>query len=264
MPESHSSLPEHGRIACSLCYGGAPIVFDVTKVTDDNGSWRIAANPLAWGNPNAEIVVLGFSKGPTQAGALAATPHDLIAYKGSRLAVGKILAHVGLIAKGAPDALKRTVDRLVADPFGRFHFGSLIRCTVARFDPKDNEWKGTGGGMLDKFVATSFGQAVAERCSARFLGHLPPKTKLVLMFGLGTKGNYVREVRKLAEKSRPGRWQTLSEIAYTDGTVTFVHVEHFAAQGALLPNWLGENPRERARLGILAREAVRIALGDRP
>jgi hypothetical protein len=45
--------------------------------------------------------MLGFSKGPTQAGAVSATPHDLIAYKGSRLAVGKIVAHIGHPESGA-------------------------------------------------------------------------------------------------------------------------------------------------------------------
>lgn len=265
MPDAVSSLPQHGRVDCSLCHRGQSIVFDVTQTRSDDDSWRITANPLAWGNPNAEIVVLGFSKGPTQAGARATTPHDHIAYKGSRLAVGKILAHIGLVPKQEPDALKRTVDRLIADRSGRFHFGSLIRCTVERFDHKageSGEWKGTGGGMLDRFIATSFGQEVAGRCSARFLGHLPPRTKLVVMFGLGAMCNYVREARKLVEKARPGSWRTLNEIAYTDGRVTFVHVEHFASQGALLPNWLGGNPHERARLGILARQAVQIALSD--
>jgi hypothetical protein len=253
-----TSLPTHGRVDCTLCHGGQPIIFDGTRRTED--SWRITANPLAWGNPNAEIIVLGFSKGPTQAGALAAAAHDQIAYKGSRLAVGKILAHVELIPRQAPEELRRTVDRLIADRGGRFHFGSLIRCTVERLDAKTGEWKGSGGGMLDKFVATPFGHEVASRCSARFLGNLPPTTKLVVIFGLGNAGNYVRAARKLLEGARPGPWRTVNEVSYTDGKVTFVHVEHFASQGALLPNWLGENRHERARLGILAREAVQKGL----
>lgn len=257
-----SCLPVHGRVDCTLCHGGQPVIFDRTRRTE--GDWRITANPLAWGNPNAEIVALGFSKGPTQAGALSATPHDQIAYKGSRLAVGKILAHIGLIPKQEPEALKRTVDRLIADKGGRFHFGSLIRCTVERRDGNTGEWKGSGGGMLDRFVATSFGQEVAGRCSTRFLRDLPPATKLVVMFGLGTRGNYVREARKLVQQARPGQWRTVNEVSYTDGSVTFVHVEHFASQGALLPNWLGENSHERARLGILAREAVQGVAGNRP
>ncbi|HJU12538.1 MAG TPA: hypothetical protein VJ728_16760 [Candidatus Binataceae bacterium] len=264
MSERYPSLPEPGPIACSLCHGGKAITFDVTRTEDEKGDWRVTANPLAWGNPEAEIVVLGFSKGPTQTGALAATPHEQIAYKGGRLAVGKILAHIGLIPKQEPDALRRTVDRLIADRAGRFHFGSLIRCTVERRDSNTGEWKGSGGGMLDKFVATPFGQGVAARCSAKFLGQLPPKTKLVVMFGLGTKGNYIREARKLVQNARPGQWRTVNEVAYTDGKVTFVHVEHFGSQGALIPNWLGENKHERARLGILARQAVETALRDTP
>lgn len=253
-----SSLPLHGRVNCSLCYGDQSIQFDRTCNTD--ADWRITANPLAWGNPDAEIVVLGFSKGPTQAGALDTTPHDQIAYKGGRLAVGKILAHIGLIPKEEPDALKRTVDRLIADRSGRFHFGSLIRCTVERLDHKTGDWKGTGGGMLDKFVAMQFGQEVAGRCSKTFLGDLPSKTRLVVMFGLGTNLNYVREAGNLIKKARPGQWRAVNEVAYADGKVTFVHVEHFASQGALLPNWLGENSHERSRLGLRAREAVQAAL----
>lgn len=61
-----SCLPNHGRVSCSLCYGDSSPKFDETKRAE--GDWRITANPLAWGNPQAEVVLLGFSKGPTQAG----------------------------------------------------------------------------------------------------------------------------------------------------------------------------------------------------
>lgn len=256
-----SCLPAHGRVDCSLCHGDQSIAFDRTKRTAPDGSWRITANPLSWGNTMPEIVVLGFSKGPTQAGALSATSHDQIAYKGGRLAVGKILAHIGLIPQQDTEGLRSAVNRLLADAAGRFHFGSLVRCTVERFDRATGEWKGSGGGMLDKFVATDFGREIAGRCATRFLGDLPSTVRLIVMFGLGNGGNYVREARKLFEQVRPGSWRTLNEVAYRDGKVTVVHVEHFASQGALLPNWLGENQHERSRLGLLAREAVQGALG---
>ncbi|MWP40334.1 hypothetical protein GQY15_22615 [Rhodobacter sphaeroides] len=220
----------------------------------------MTANPLAWGNSEPEIVVLGFSKGPTQAGALATTPHDQIAYKGSRTAVGKILAHVGVLDRPADGNLGRAVDKLIADPRGRFHFGSMVRCTVERYDDQRKAWLGSGGGMLDKFVATPFGQEVAGNCTMAFLAELPASTKLVIMFGLGTKMNYVREARKLIAGARPGIWRTVNDVAYTDGRVTIVHVEHFASQGALIPNWLGENKHHRSKLGTMAREAVRMAL----
>jgi hypothetical protein len=249
-----SAMPDHGRIDCTKCFKNIGVVFDETKRSE--GDWRITANPLAWGNPQAEIVVLGFSKGPTQAGALSSTPHNDIAYKGSRRNVGKILAHIGLIEKVDPDALKRNVDQLIADENGRFHFGSLIRCTVERYDRKAAMWKGSGGGMLDKFVGTSFGKEISSACTTRFLADLPAKTRLVIMFGLGSKNNYVDSAFELFKRARPGDWKRINQVAYTDGRVTVVHVEHFASQGALIPNWLGEKQHDREIIGNLAIDAV--------
>ena len=253
-----SCLPKHGKIECTKCFVDQETKFDITK--EQNGDWRITSNPLAWGSAEPEVVVLGFSKGPTQAGALVNTPHDEIAYKGSRLNVGKIMAHVGLIPKAPDSQLKIDVDRLIADKAGRFHFGSLVRCAVERFDKKANEWKGSGGGMLDRFVATDFGQKVTESCASRFLSDLPSNTKLVLMFGLGTKQNYVKEAFKIFQKIRPGEWRWINDISYSDSKITVVHVEHFASQGALIPNWLGQKDHHRSKFGLMARSAVLKAL----
>lgn len=251
-------LPKHGQITCTACFNAAQVTFAKTQQTEKN--WRITANPLAWGNPEAEIVVLGFSKGPTQAGAPEHTPHDEIAYKGKRLNVGKILAHVGLIEKDDNITLKNSVDKAIANPNGRFHFGSLIRCTVEQYDLKTAKWKGSGGGMLDKFVATDFGRKISQQCTSRFLGNLSSQTKLVIMFGLGSKQNYVQEAYLLFQNARPGKWSWLNDVSYTDGKIVVVHVEHFASQGALIPNWLGENNHERSLLGDLARSSVAQAL----
>jgi len=254
-----SCLPEHGRVQCTACFDTDRVIFDITKQTE--GNWQITANPLAWGNPEAEIVVLGFSKGPTQAGALANTPHDEIAYKGSRLNVGKILAHVGLLEKCDNAKLKKLVDDAISDQNGRFHFSSFIRCTVEQYDEKTKKWKGSGGGMLDKFVAANLGRRVSKQCATNFLGDLPSQTKLVIMFGLGSNQNYVREAYKIFQQARPGKWRWLKEdISYTDDKITVVHVEHFAAQGSLIPNWLGENKHQRSQLGQLAKESVEHAL----
>jgi len=254
-----SCLPTHGRVDCTLCHPSEPVIFDHSK--NAVGDWRITFNPLAWGNPNAEIVVLGFSKGPTQSGALTNTPHDEIAYKGSRTQIGRIFDYLGLVERGQTSSAKAKIDGLIADKSGRFHFGSLIRCTVERYDKGTQEWKGSGGGMLDKFIATEFGRGVARRCSTRFLSELPTATKLVIMFGLGAKGKYVAEARRVIEQARPGAWRIVNEVAYTDGKITVVHVEHFASQGALLPQWLGERDHARHRLALLARAAVSGALG---
>ncbi|MEO5794473.1 MAG: hypothetical protein ABIP34_05470 [Rhodoferax sp.] len=253
-------LPHHGRVECSACYKneGRPVHFDKTQRT--LGQWRITANPLAWGNTAPEIIVLGFSKGPTQAGALATTPHDKIAYKGSRLNVGRILAHIGLLPKGEPASLAQAVDLAIANRNGRFHFASLIRCTVERLEAKTAQWKGSGGGMLDKFTQSELGHEVVSACTSRFLGALPPTTKLVVMFGLGSKQGYVNAAFSAYQHARPGAWRKLNEVSYTDGLITVVHVEHFKSQGNLIPDWLGQQSSARAQLGVMAKQAVSAAL----
>ncbi|MBB6055370.1 hypothetical protein [Tolumonas osonensis] len=82
------------------------------------------------------------------------------------------------------------------------------------------------------------------------------------MFGLGTKQNYVEAAFKLFKQARPGEWHWINDVAYTDNRITVVHVEHFASQGALIPNWLGENNHERSNLGEMARTAVAMAWGN--
>lgn len=242
-------------MACTLCHTGPHSGFDQT-ITGE-GDWRIVHNPLAWGNPDAEVAVLGFSKGPMQRGAFARSQHDEIAFKGGRKALARILHHVGLI--GEPDS--RIVDRAIADRSGGFHFGSLIRCTVERYDHKQAAWTGTGGGMLDKFIMTDFGRRVSSNCTERYLVRLSPNTKLVVMLGLGSKGNYVSACRRLFENTRTERsWQTINAVAYTDGELTVVHTEHFKSQGALLPNWLSGTAHPRGEFGLLARRAVQDAL----
>ena len=251
-----SSLPVSGRIACLVCHAGKPVIFNVTQTAREQNDWRITANPLAWGNSRPEVLVLGFSKGPNQAHELQ-RPHNDIPFRKGRKQVGKILAHVGLLPAASPEDLKRMVEKAIADPNGRFGWGSLIRCTVERFNSKAKTpaWVGSGG-MIDQFMATPFGERISTSCATRFLGQLPTETKLVIMFGLGTGRDYVTTARRAIEKGRPGVWRTVNDVAYTDGKITVVHVEHFASQGANIPNWLGQNDHPRAHLGSLARDAV--------
>jgi hypothetical protein len=253
-----SVLPVHGSIACSLCHANKPIVFDETRTESEKSDWSITANPLAWGNQRPEVLVLGFSKGPSQANDLRRLKHNEIPYRGGRPAVAKILAHVGLLPSAPQKDLERMVENAIADNNGRFGWGSLIRCTVEQF--KNGKWIGTGGGMLDRFMKTDFGQQVSSNCATRFLRELPVETKLIIMFGRGTKNNYVCAARQSFERARPGVWEQINNMAYSDGKITVVHVEHFAAQGHLLDDWLGKNGNERENLGIMARDAVEKAL----
>ncbi|MFM0521616.1 hypothetical protein PQR08_29735 [Caballeronia jiangsuensis] len=259
MDKALNSLPAHGRVECQRCFNSCDAIdFDATKRTE--GKWRITANPLAWGNSEPEVVVLGFWKGPTQANALASAPLDDIAYKGGRKNVGKILKRLGLLPGVQEHELVPTVDRLIADRRGRFHFGSLVRCTVERFDK--GSWKSSGGGMLDKFTMVPFGKEVSRNCTERFLKDLPARTRLIVMFGLGTNLNYVEASFDLFRHARGGQWKRINDVAYTDGKVVVVHVEHFKSQGNLVPRWLGQDVHPRSRYSELAAQAVALALTE--
>ena len=196
-----NALPASGRISCTRCHRGS-VDFGLTVRTE--GDWRITANPLAWGNPRAEIVVLGFSKGPTQLSALATKGHNEIPYAGGRANIGKIFARLGLIPSGSNEHYNHVVSGLISDPAGRFHFGSLIRCSAEQ--KLAGSWTGTKGGMLDKFARSELGGEVTRNCTNRFLGILPSQTRLVLMFGTGSKLNYVRSCREAISIARPGNW----------------------------------------------------------
>ncbi|WP_456849620.1 hypothetical protein [Bradyrhizobium sp. USDA 4504] len=110
--------------------------------------------------------------------------------------------------------------------------------------------------MIDEFMDHEFGRRISLACVTKFLRVLPERTKLVVMFGLGANGSYVTSARRAFEVARPGKWREINEVAYSDESLTVVHVEHFASRGANIPNWLGQNNHRRSRLGLLAREAV--------
>ena len=61
-PIAPNTLPSHGHITCRRCF-----------TTDGNtqmiGKWQMVNDPAAWGSASPEILILGFSKGFTQANA---------------------------------------------------------------------------------------------------------------------------------------------------------------------------------------------------
>lgn len=99
-----------------------------------------------------------------------------------------------------------------------------------------------------------------DTCMRRYLSDLPARTKLVVALGMGSRGNYIAACRRAFESARPGRWHTINDVAYHDDHLTVVHTEHFASQGALVPNWLSGDAHPRGHLGLMAREAVSAAI----
>ena len=259
-----SCLLTHGPINCIKCCPKASHPgFNEPVCYSSDGDWRIRSNPLAWGSPEPEILVLGFSKGQKQVCALKARryPHEEIAFRGSLPKIGQILAHIEVVDEPEDGKFGKMIYRHICDRNGRFHFGSLVRCSVERKDDIGG-WKGRHGN-LGKFLRSEFGKKVAGNCASQFLGTLPAKTKLVIMFGCSD--DYVHAVRELVENTRRGNLDIYNEIAYTDGKVMFVHVVHFTAYPKEISNWLGKNDspaEEKGRKGRLAKEAVHLNSTD--
>ena len=70
-PPRIAALPEHGKIQCRRC-------FPDKAIAHTDGLWRITNDPGAWGSRNPRYLVLGFSKGFTQADAYANGPFDAV------------------------------------------------------------------------------------------------------------------------------------------------------------------------------------------
>lgn len=237
-------LPPHGRLSCADCFPDQRAQWGETLL--ERAGWRLTNNPMAWGGPRPEILVLGFSKGATQDAAILTKRHEDVAFARGRKSLGQILRTLGLLAVG------RSVDDLIAAPDGPIAFGSLIRCSVAKSDGKGG-WYQSGGDILGACLADkSFGDIVTN-CIRRYLADLPDSLKLVVMLGNGA--DYIDGCRRAIASVRPGI-RSVNDVAYGDDQVMFVHTVHFAAQGRLVPEWCEADEGTQAVKRKLAQQAI--------
>jgi len=224
--EGDPLLPAHGRISCGYCFPGGKAEWG--RSSAESAGWRLDNNPMAWGSRNPKILVLGFSKGPRQSDDLVTRRHEDIAFAGGRKNLQMILAALGIMPKGI------TVDQLIANPNGDYAFGSLIRCSVSKFDDNRGVWLKTGKEITSSCLRDPASAIVAQQCAKRFLSHLPPRLRLVIM--LGNDIRYIEGCRSTIMNVRAGT-REFNSVAYRDSQVMFVHAVHFAAQGAIVPDW---------------------------
>jgi len=248
-------LPEHGRIACNRCFGESHVHWGQTTHEPDEG-WSIVNNPMSWGSRSPTILVLGFSKGGNQNDEILSTPHDEVAFRGGRINLSTILETLGLKAK------YWSIDELISCRSGKFAFGSLVRCSVKKWD--GNKWLMSGKDIMSSCLRNQKMGAVIDHCVSQFVEELPASVQLVVMLGNDLK--YVEGCCSAIRKVRPSL-KAINAVAYGDEQVTFVHTVHFKAQGALVPNWATGAPgrskkpeTDQPRKRELAQEAVSAAI----
>jgi hypothetical protein len=90
------------------------------------GRWQAVNDPGAWGSSAPKILILGFSKGFTQAGAYRTGKFEDVPFKGMRPRLTEMLQSLGLLSN------REAIDTKMLASEKDFAFGSLVRCSLAR------------------------------------------------------------------------------------------------------------------------------------
>jgi hypothetical protein len=173
IPATAVNLPAHGRIACAKCFHGAQAEWGRSVLS--KAGWRLENNPLAWGGQNPRVMVLGFSKGDRQcAGIRGGAPLDSIPFAGMRSNLTAILRKLGLLDEN------RTVDQIIATHDPDYHFGSLVRCSIAKLDPSTGKAL-KAGDIIAAAATDSVGREIASACAEQYLKNLPSRLRNVVL-----------------------------------------------------------------------------------
>lgn len=234
------TLPCHGKLNCRKCFTTGENVLTV-------GPWRLRNDPGHWGSSNPKILVLGFSKGSTQADVYANGRFEDVPFAKCRTRLASILRTLGLLGDTDNIDAKFTANEV------DFAFASLVRCSLARWNDKSKSYQ-TSGAIIQQAFREPFPLSVIHNCIERFLSALPERLKLIVMLGIDDA--YVENCRIVL--SRLHTLHSINDVSYTNGMVTWVHVAHPSRANVHLTTWLSGNPSQAAiaRKRELAKNAV--------
>ena len=235
-------FPRHGKIDCNVCFD------DGVTLTKPNCNWKMINDPGAWGGgENPEYLVLGFSKGATQANYYDSGAFEKVAFKGMRPRLTHALRAVGILSD------IETADEKIEDPNSNIAFGSLIRCSVSRIDERATKQKGVETySCTGPLIKKSFKEIpdILTRCTDNFLSRLPKSIKVVFM--LGNDDGYVKSCQKLLMDKFSDDFNIINPMAvYADNRV-WVHLAHPSGLNGHFGKWL--NAEDGA--GIKRKEVI--------
>lgn len=244
-----ATLPPHGPMSCRRCFPGSintPLI---------RGRWQAINDPGAWGSQTPRVLVLGFSKGFTQANAYANGNFEDIPFKGMRRRLTEMLQSLGVLPE------TDEVGGKFAPGEKDFAFGSLVRCSLAR---RDNSGKlGCTGPIMPKAFVEEVA-SVTRTCAETYLTKIPDRTKLVLM--LGTADSYVGSCMALIRSLHPSTFGRLNSMSYRASGSVFVHVSHPSGSNGHHSAWMSGGAgtksgakRKQAEVGVQA--ALGVARG---
>lgn len=223
------SLPTHGRIVCRDCFEGDADV-------QASGEWQITNDPGAWGSRTPKYLVLGFSKGFTQANAYQEGDFDCVAFARMRPRLKQVLVRLGLLEETA------NIDSLLTAGEHDWAFGSLVRCSLCRRDPKSGEWAATGP-LVKRSFAEEPARTYVDNCSQRYLTRFPEGLRVGIL--LGNDDDYVAGIKALFEKNHPDTYRDINAVAFEAAGITWVLAGHPSGSNGHLAAWLAAAPSNK-------------------
>ena len=218
--EYFMSLPQHGKINCRHCFNSAD-----SNMFKPHPLWQLRDDPGAWGGSAPEILVIGFSKGSTQANIYEKGNFEDVAFGGlARIRLDQALKRVGLLS------YNEHVTNHIENPKYKFAFGSLVRCSLTR-ETKDGKHLSSGPLIVKSFKEIP---NILENCAQKFIGDLPKCTKTILMLGISSA--YIKGCFKLLSRIYP-KLQKINSVSYYDGSRLFVHITHPSPGNGHFSSW---------------------------
>lgn len=240
-------LPEHGKINCRACFADSE-----GNQRKPHQDWWMINDPGAWGSSTPDCLVLGFSKGATQAGIYETGRFEDVAFAGMRPRLTQALQKIGLLGEN------ETSDQKISSPESNIAFGSLIRCSVSRMDQKASHKKGRDVySCTGPLITKSFSEIpdVINACASKYLVNLPKTVKVVVF--LGNSDSYVKGCQNLLRLQFPSDFAQINDMAVrADGRI-WVHIAHPSGLNGHFNTWLNSDSGPGAKR-IQAQQAVGI------
>jgi hypothetical protein len=230
---------DHGWTPCRTCHAG--------RSKTQRERWHLTANPGYWGARNPSILVLGFSKGAMQVGAIEKEPFEQVAFKAHRRELQRILKRLGV------DFAGQTIEETMTARSRCIGYASLVRCSIA------HEKKGTlvsSGTIMTDAVADPWVRGVMSECVRQHLLPMPESVQRVVL--LSNDARYISGVRSLV-REHYSDFSDINDMGFFAGGRRWVFAIHPAARGAHVPDWLEGDPTDG--LG-LKRELAITAFGS--
>lgn len=244
-------LPKHGKINCKACFNNKKIVWGDPSSCIEKDNFKLEYNPGAWGSATPKVLVLGFSKGYNQTANINSRDFNDIPFSEWRDRLDFALRKIGLLPENS------SVNEKINDNEQNFAFGSLIRCSISKYNNKLGKYQKSGNNILSATFRNRFAGKIAFNCVRKFLTGLPHSLKLVVL--LGNNLNYVKCLKGLIEEFYPKELQSINEVAYKTNNLTFVHITHPSRANGHFSSWLNYQEGIQANKRELAIEAVRIS-----